>query len=99
VLSGEHRHAFSIARPPGHHAERRRQLGFCLFNSIAVAAAYALREFQLERIAIVDWDVHHGNGTQHIFERDGGTTTADTVITTAATTYAMGRTDGSVAAK
>jgi acetoin utilization deacetylase AcuC-like enzyme len=67
VQSGDHRRAFSMARPPGHHAERRRQLGFCLFNSIAVAAAYALREYQLERIAIVDWDVHHGNGTQDVF--------------------------------
>jgi acetoin utilization deacetylase AcuC-like enzyme len=67
VLSGEHRRAFAIARPPGHHAERSRQMGFCLFNSIAIAAASALQTFGLDRIAILDWDVHHGNGTQDIF--------------------------------
>ena len=59
---------FALIRPPGHHAERGRQMGFCLFNNIAIAAAYALRTYRLERILIVDWDVHHPNGTQHIFE-------------------------------
>jgi len=58
-------HAFSMMRPPGHHAERTRAMGFCLINNAAVAAAWALRS--VERVAIVDWDVHHGNGTQHIF--------------------------------
>jgi acetoin utilization deacetylase AcuC-like enzyme len=60
--------AFALVRPPGHHAERERAMGFCLFNNIAIAAAHAIAEFQLERVLIVDWDVHHGNGTQHTFE-------------------------------
>ncbi len=59
---------FVLNRPPGHHAERARAMGFCLFNNIAVAAAVARRDHGLERVAIVDWDVHHGNGTQHTFE-------------------------------
>jgi acetoin utilization deacetylase AcuC-like enzyme len=63
-------HAFALVRPPGHHAEKSRAMGYCLFNNIAVGAAYALRELNLQRILIVDWDVHHGNGTQHIFERE-----------------------------
>lgn len=67
VLSGDYKRAFSLTRPPGHHAERRRQLGFCLFNNIAIAAQHATSEYGLQRIAIVDWDVHHGNGTQDIF--------------------------------
>lgn len=61
---------FVLNRPPGHHAESRRAMGFCLFNNIAVAAAVAKRDYGLKKIAIVDWDVHHGNGTQHSFERD-----------------------------
>jgi acetoin utilization deacetylase AcuC-like enzyme len=69
VLSGEWRNAFCAVRPPGHHAERDSAMGFCLFNNVAVAAA-ALRAQGLARVAILDWDVHHGNGTQHLFERD-----------------------------
>lgn len=64
------RKVFVLNRPPGHHAEKNRAMGFCLFNNIAVAAAVARRDYGLERIAIVDWDVHHGNGTQHSFEND-----------------------------
>jgi acetoin utilization deacetylase AcuC-like enzyme len=60
--------AFALVRPPGHHAERDRAMGFCLFNNIAIAAAHAIVTHKLERVMIVDWDVHHGNGTQHIFE-------------------------------
>lgn len=59
---------FACVRPPGHHAERDRQMGFCLFNNVAVAAEHARRRHGLTRILIVDWDVHHPNGTQHIFE-------------------------------
>lgn len=61
---------FCATRPPGHHAERDRAMGFCLFNNAAVAARYIQAAHRLERILIVDWDVHHGNGTQHIFEED-----------------------------
>ncbi len=61
---------FVLNRPPGHHAESDRAMGFCLFNNIAVAAAVAKRDYGLKRIAIIDWDVHHGNGTQHSFEND-----------------------------
>jgi acetoin utilization deacetylase AcuC-like enzyme len=64
-------HAFCAVRPPGHHATHDRAMGFCLFNNIAVAAAHAMEEHGLRRIAIADFDVHHGNGTQDIFERDG----------------------------
>jgi acetoin utilization deacetylase AcuC-like enzyme len=62
--------AFLLVRPPGHHACRSRAMGFCLFNSIAVAAAYAVAELGVERVLIVDWDVHHGNGTQAAFYDD-----------------------------
>ncbi|HUJ74921.1 MAG TPA: histone deacetylase [bacterium] len=58
---------FALVRPPGHHAEAERAMGFCLFNNVAVAAEYALRRRGLERVLIVDWDVHHGNGTMHSF--------------------------------
>lgn len=61
---------FCATRPPGHHAERDSAMGFCLFNNAAVAARYVQVAHRLERILIVDWDVHHGNGTQHIFEED-----------------------------
>jgi acetoin utilization deacetylase AcuC-like enzyme len=61
---------FALVRPPGHHAERERAMGFCLFNNVAIGARYALRNFSLQRILIVDWDVHHGNGTQNSFYED-----------------------------
>jgi acetoin utilization deacetylase AcuC-like enzyme len=60
--------AFVLARPPGHHAESDRGMGFCLFSNAAIAAAEALQKPEIERVAILDWDVHHGNGTQHIVE-------------------------------
>jgi acetoin utilization deacetylase AcuC-like enzyme len=62
--------AFCSVRPPGHHACRARPMGFCIFNNVAVAARHALHAHGLERIAIVDFDVHHGNGTEEIFEND-----------------------------
>jgi acetoin utilization deacetylase AcuC-like enzyme len=64
------RKAFMLVRPPGHHASRSRGMGFCLFNNVAVAAAHAIEERGIERVLIVDWDVHHGNGTQAIFYDD-----------------------------
>ncbi|MBW2085540.1 MAG: histone deacetylase [Deltaproteobacteria bacterium] len=67
VLSGELDNGFALVRPPGHHAEAGQAMGFCLFNNIAIAAAWALKEHDLSRIMIVDWDLHHGNGTQHSF--------------------------------
>lgn len=67
VLKGEVDNAFALVRPPGHHAERDHTLGFCLFNNIAVAARHALKNHGLERIMVVDWDLHHGNGTQNAF--------------------------------
>ena len=70
VFAGRARSAFVATRPPGHHAERDRAMGFCLFNNIAVAARHAQDRHGAERMAIVDWDVHHGNGTQHIFDED-----------------------------
>ena len=70
VLSGAVAQAFCAVRPPGHHATRDTAMGFCLFNAVAVAAAHALAGHGLERVAIVDFDVHHGNGTQDIFARE-----------------------------
>ena len=70
VLHGQTRRAFCAVRPPGHHAAADVAMGFCLFNSIAVAAAHARNHGKLSRIAIADFDVHHGNGTQAIFEHD-----------------------------
>lgn len=70
VIKGEVAAAFCSVRPPGHHAERARAMGFCIFNNIAVAAAHALAAHGLQRVAIVDFDVHHGNGTEHIFYDD-----------------------------
>jgi acetoin utilization deacetylase AcuC-like enzyme len=71
VLTGPHRQAVCLVRPPGHHALPARGMGFCLFNNVAIAAAHARSVHQLERVLIVDWDVHHGNGTQDIFYADG----------------------------
>jgi acetoin utilization deacetylase AcuC-like enzyme len=70
VAEGEVRRAFAAVRPPGHHAESDTAMGFCLFSNIAIGARYLQRHHGLERIAIVDFDVHHGNGTQAIFEQD-----------------------------
>jgi acetoin utilization deacetylase AcuC-like enzyme len=70
VLAGESQTALCLVRPPGHHALAERAMGFCLFNNVAVAASVALVEHQLDRVLIVDWDVHHGNGTQDVFYAD-----------------------------
>ena len=67
LLRGKDRRALCVVRPPGHHALPGRGMGFCLFNNIAVAARMAVEEFQLDRALIVDWDIHHGNGTQDVF--------------------------------
>ena len=70
TMSEQHRYALAMMRPPGHHAEHAHAMGFCLFNNVAVAAAHARHALGARRVAIVDYDVHHGNGTQHMFERD-----------------------------
>jgi acetoin utilization deacetylase AcuC-like enzyme len=70
IMGDKADNAFCAVRPPGHHAERAQALGFCFFNNVALGAVYLLENFGLERVAIVDWDVHHGNGTQHLFEAD-----------------------------
>lgn len=70
VVKGEAANAFAAVRPPGHHAETARAMGFCMFNIIAAAARYVQNSHGLERVAVVDWDVHHGNGTQEIFWSD-----------------------------
>jgi len=70
VLSGSLRSAFCAVRPPGHHAERGEPMGFCMLNNAAIGARYARRRHGIQRVAILDWDIHHGNGTQHIFEDD-----------------------------
>jgi acetoin utilization deacetylase AcuC-like enzyme len=67
VLAGRVKNAFALVRPPGHHANATYAMGYCIFNNIAVAASYALREHQLERVMVVDIDAHHGNGTESIF--------------------------------
>ena len=72
VLRGVVHNAYALLRPPGHHAMSNRAMGFCIFNNAVVAAHYARRIYGLERILIVDWDVHHGNGTQDAFYRDPG---------------------------
>ena len=70
VVTGQVDNAFAAVRPPGHHAERDVALGFCLYNSVAVLARYLQKHHGLDKILILDWDVHHGNGTQHSFEDD-----------------------------
>ncbi len=70
VMTGEIQNGFALVRPPGHHAENDAALGFCLFNNVAILARYLQKQYGLDKIAIVDWDVHHGNGTQHAFESD-----------------------------
>jgi acetoin utilization deacetylase AcuC-like enzyme len=68
VMRGDVQSVFALVRPPGHHATREESMGFCLFNNIAIAAKYALKTFPIKRIAIIDFDVHHGNGTEEAFE-------------------------------
>ena len=70
IMAGEVENGFCAVRPPGHHAERDRSMGFCLFNNVAIAARYLQKRHGVKRVVILDWDVHHGNGTQHVFERD-----------------------------
>jgi len=67
LFAGEIDNGFALVRPPGHHAEKGRSMGFCLFNNVAIAARYAIDHYGLERVMIVDWDLHHGNGTQNSF--------------------------------
>lgn len=68
VMGGDVQRAFCAVRPPGHHAERDQAMGYCLFNTLAIAAEYLIRRHGIRRVAVVDWDAHHGNGTQHLFE-------------------------------
>ncbi len=70
IMKGELDTAFCVVRPPGHHAEINKAMGFCYFNNVAVAARYLQKQWNLSNIAVIDFDVHHGNGTQHIFEED-----------------------------
>lgn len=70
IMAGHALNAFCAVRPPGHHAERGRAMGFCFFNNLAIAARYAIEKFKLKRIAVIDFDVHHGNGTEDIFKND-----------------------------
>ena len=70
IMAKHVEHVFCAVRPPGHHAEAGRAMGFCLFNNVAIAARYVQKKYGLTRVLIVDWDVHHGNGTQHSFEDD-----------------------------
>ena len=70
IMNKQVDHVFCAVRPPGHHAEAGRAMGFCFFNNVAIAARYVQKKYGLTRVLIVDWDVHHGNGTQHSFEDD-----------------------------
>jgi acetoin utilization deacetylase AcuC-like enzyme len=70
IMEGELDNAFCAVRPPGHHAEYNQAMGFCYFNNVAIAARYLQKAFGIQRVGIVDFDVHHGNGTQHLFEKD-----------------------------
>ncbi|MGE0095837.1 MAG: histone deacetylase family protein [Alphaproteobacteria bacterium] len=70
VVAGQGKNAFCAVRPPGHHAEPNRAMGFCLFNNVAIGALHARKKHDLRRVAVIDFDVHHGNGTQAAFERD-----------------------------
>src|SRR3989338_7889865 len=70
MMQGDIQNGFALLRPPGHHAEPETAMGFCLFNNIAILACYLQKKYHLEKILILDWDVHHGNGTQHAFETD-----------------------------
>jgi len=70
IMEGTVKNAFAFVRPPGHHAEANRAAGFCLFNNVAIGAMHAIRKHGVERVLIVDWDLHHGNGTQHSFYDD-----------------------------
>ncbi len=72
VMGGELRNAFCAVRPPGHHAEPDQAMGFCLFNNVAIGAVHARERWGIQRVAVVDFDVHHGNGTQAAFEADAG---------------------------
>ncbi len=70
IMNKQVDHVFCAVRPPGHHAEAGRAMGFCLLNNVAIAARYLQKKYAVKRVLIVDWDVHHGNGTQHIFDDD-----------------------------
>ena len=70
LMGNEIDNGFAMVRPPGHHAEYAEAMGFCLFNNVAIGARYLQQKYELEKILILDWDVHHGNGTQHAFEQD-----------------------------
>jgi acetoin utilization deacetylase AcuC-like enzyme len=70
VMKGEVNNAFCAVRPPGHHAEPHRSMGFCVFNTIAIATRYAIEQYDLDRVAVIDFDVHHGNGTEAVFIDD-----------------------------
>ena len=70
IISGQVANGFALTRPPGHHAEKDMALGFCILNNVAIVARYLQEQYGLAKILILDWDVHHGNGTQHVFEQD-----------------------------